>query len=214
MLFSESIPDKLQEYPNVTSFMAVLDGMQDFKNEVIAESFRVNNSAILMDKKWLLKKLEEFGITNIPLDYPIQILRQYLLNVDTICGTRGSKIGIELYCSVLSLGEVTIDDSQFYSEPQIILLDSIEQGYILENSSDKVLYLTDNNDLINPEVPISITIKSRFFNGSYESEAALIKSYLQNNIITQLGFSNSRVNFTFQSADEFYFHRLLNPYFV
>ena len=99
MLFSTSIPDKLREHPNVSAFMDVLDALQNFKTEVIADSLRVDNAAILMDRKWLIKKLEEYGVTDLPLNYPIQILRQYLLNVDNVCRTRGSKIGIELYYS-------------------------------------------------------------------------------------------------------------------
>ena len=62
MLFSTSIPDKLREYPNVSAFMDVLDALQNFKTEVIADSLRVDNAAVLMDRKWIIKKLEEYGV--------------------------------------------------------------------------------------------------------------------------------------------------------
>lgn len=215
MLFSTSIPDKLQEYPNASAFMSILDALQDFKTEIIAGSFRVDNSAVLMDRKWLLKKLDEFGVTDMPLDYPIQIMRQYLLNVDTVCRTRGSKKGIELYCSLLSFGEVTVDDSNFYKDTELLLLDSTIQGYITEDNSYVNFFICEDNSIIEPSVSLTITIKSRYFNGQYPDEAKVIKSYLESTIGNQLGFSpNKKVTFKYQSRSEFYFHNLLNPYFV
>lgn len=215
MLFSTSIPEKLQEHPNVSAFMSVLDALQDFKTEIIAGSFRVDNAAVLMDRKWLLKKLDEFGVTDMPLDYPIQIMRQYLLNVDTVCRTRGSKKGIELYCSLLSFGEVTVDDSNFYKDTELLLLDSTIQGYITEDNSYANFFICEDNSIIEPSVSLTITIKSRYFNGQYPKEAMAIKVYLEGTIGKQLGFSpNKEVIFEYQPRAEFYFHNLLNLYFV
>lgn len=215
MLFSSSIPDKLFEHPNVSAFTGVLDALQDFKSGIIADALRVDNFALLMDKKWLLKKLEEFGITDVPLDYPIQIIQQYLLNVDTICGTRGSKIGIELYCSLLSLGEVEVDDSNFYKEPTLLLLDSPLQGYITDDNSYNSFFLCEDNSLIEPLKSMTITIRSKYFNGNYPNEAQLIKSYLESSISRQLGFSpNREITFNYEESEDFYYHKLLNTYFA
>lgn len=214
MLFSDSIPEKVKSYPNVAAFMGVLDELQNFKTEIIADSLRVDNSAVLMDRKWLLKKLEEYGVTDIPLNYPIQIIRQYLLNVDTICRTRGSKIGLELYVSLLSLGEVTIDDSYFYQDSNILLLDSVSNGFVTENSSSDKFYLVDDNSALNKKSSLRIIIKSKFFNGKYPEEAELIKSYISSSIKHNLGFSNVLLTFQYITNSEFYFHKLLNSYFV
>lgn len=213
MLFSDSIPEKVKSYPNVTAFMDVLDELQNFKTEIIADSLRVDNSAVLMDRKWLLKKLAEYGVTDIPLNYPIQIIRQYLLNVDTICRTRGSKIGLELYVSLLSLGEVTIDDSYFYKDSNVLLLDSVSNGFITESSSNKFYLMDDNNDL-NKKSSLRIIIKSKFFNGQYPDEAKLIKNYIISSLKRNLGFSNYLLTLQYIKNSEFYFHKLLNPYFV
>lgn len=214
MLFSTSIPDKLQEHPNASAFMRVLDALQDFKTEIIAGAFRVDNAAVLMDRKWLLKKLEEFGVTDLPLDYPIQIIRQYLLNVDTVCRTRGSKIGVELYCSLLSFGEVTVDDRNFYADSRVLLLDSTTNGYITGDNKANIFYLTGDNSLLNTETTLGITIKSRYFNGDYPAEAQLIQNFIRDSIGRNLGFSNAKVIFTFEGRKDFYFHKLLNQYFV
>lgn len=194
--------------------MDVLDALQNFKTEVIADSLRVDNAAVLMDRKWLIKKLEEYGVTDLPLAYPIQILRQYLLNVDTVCRTRGSKIGIELYCSLLSLGEVTVDDSKFYMDSDVLFLDSSDSGYIIENNDATTYYLTDSNVTFKKESVLKIVIKSKFFDGKHPTEAQLIQNFLKSSIKRNLGFSKVNVTFTFTSRDEFYFHKLLNRYFV
>lgn len=214
MLFSDSIPDRLQEQPNVSAFTRVLDGLQNFKTEVISDSLRVGNFALLTDKKWLIKHLEEFGVVNLPLDYPMQILQQYLLNVDTVCRTRGSKIGLELYCSLLSLGEVVIDDSRFYAESSLLLLDSPTQGFITEDNKDKVFFLCDDSK-IESTAYLTVTIRSRYFNGDYPNEAKLIKGYIEGNIGRQLGFSPEKaITFNYEENSDFYYHKLLNNYFA
>lgn len=214
MSFSSSIPDKVQENPNVSAFVSILDALQNFKTEIIADSLRVDNAAVLMDRKWLLKKLSEFGISDIPLGYPIQIIRQYLLNVDTVCRTRGSKIGTELYCSLLSFGEVSVDDSSFYVDPEILLLDSLSTGYITDDNSELFFYLTDDTDNIRSKSSLKITVKSKYFNGNYPAEESLIKGYLQSTIRRNIGFSGSDVIFDWEGRSDFYFHELLNPYFI
>lgn len=194
--------------------MDVIDALQNFKTEVIADSLRVDNAAVLMDRKWLIKKLEEYGVTDLPFTYPIQILRQYLLNVDTVCRTRGSKIGIELYCSLLSLGEVTVDDSKFYMDSDVLFLDSSDSGYIIENNDATTFYLTDSNVTFKKESILKVTIKSKFFDGKHPTEAQLIQNFIKSSIKRNLGFSKVNITFTFTSRDEFYFHKLLNRYFV
>lgn len=215
MLFRTSIPDRLQEHPNVSAFVSVLDALQSFKAEIISESLRVDNYALLMDKKWLLKYLAELGFTDIPLEYPTQIIQQCLLNADTLSRVRGSKIGLEFYCSLFSLGEVTIDDSEFFRDPMLILLDSPLHGYLTDDNSTYDYYLCDNSANVEPSVNLTVTIKSRFFNGDYPKEEALIKSYIETNIGKQLGFSpNREITFYYLQNTDFYYHKLLNPYFV
>lgn len=215
MSFKDSVPTRLSEYPTVMAFMDVLDGLQEYKDAIISEYVRMNNYGLLTDKKWLLRKLEDYGITGIPIDYPVPIMQQLLLNADTICGTRGSKIGIELICSVLTLGEVSVDDSNFYTPPKTLLLDSTVQGYVTNDSTSDKYYLCGDSDDINPATSLSINIKSEYFSGKYPAEADLIKSYLWSSIGNWLGFSpNRKVSIKYQSRDGFYFHKLLNSYFI
>lgn len=215
MSFKNSIPDQVLEYPDVSKFSDVLDSLQQYKQSIIAETLRVNNPALLMNSNWLLKKIGDYGIANLPLKYPLPILQQLLLNVDTLCRTRGSKIGIEFYCSLLSFGEVSINDSEFYSFPKAIVLDSVVQGYITEDNSKSIFYLVSDTTDLNQKVTLEITIKSHYFNEYYPEEASVIKEYIDKNINYQLGFSpDKEVKITYLSRSDFYFHKLLNPYFV
>lgn len=215
MLYSDNIPERLKEYPEVTRFISVLDALHEYKQEIIGSSLRVNNFAVLTDKKWILKKLGDFGITNIPYDFPLSILQQLLLNVDTFCRTRGSKIGLQFYLSVLTLGEVIIDDSEFWDYPKFLILDSPAQGYITSDNSQTKFYLTDDSSILNSKMILGITVKSHYFNGDYPEESMLMQSYIKENLSTQLPFSpNREVSFKWEPRDDFYFHELLNPYFV
>lgn len=214
MLFSDCLPEKLKDHSFTSAFMSVLDSLQNLKSEIIAESLRVDNFAILTDRKWLLKKLEDFGVTNIPIDYPIQSIQQYLLNVDLLCRTRGSKLGVELYCSVLSLGEVIVNDENFYVEPNFLVLNSEKYGYITSDNAKSIFYLVDDNDL-EPLAELSITIKSKYFDGSHPIESKIIKEFLEQSINEQLWFTpKKKVTFTYLPREDFYYHKSLNTYFI
>lgn len=215
MLLSDRIPERVQEYPTTKSFIEVLDALQEFKTELIAKALRVNNIAILTDKEWLLKRLAEIGVEGFPRDYPIGIMQQYLLNADTVFGTKGSKIGVELYCSLLSLGEVTIDDNEFYAPSKILILDSKVQGHIIEDSTSNVYSLCEDNDIMWQAVSLKVHIKSKYFDGNHIKEERVIKDYLRKTLSDHLGFSPEKnITFTYQPREEFYYHKLLNSYFI
>ena len=208
MLFSNNIPDKLQEYPTVSAFVSVLDSLQNYKSEIIGDSFRVHNPAVLMDRKWLLKKLYDLGVTDFPEDYPLEIIQQFILNAETVFRTRGSKIGLELYCSILTLGSVSIQDSEFYEESSTIQLDSFSQGYITGDNSNKSFYIVSDNSEINPETSLSVEVSTPF------SDNDVVKDYLKNTIRSQIGFGNVTISLSFKPLNTKFYHKLLNPYFI
>lgn len=215
MYIKDLFPDRLQEFSNPNNFAEVMDSLQQYKQEIVSESLRVYNPALLTDKKWLLKRLSDYGITDMPIELPLIIIQQYLLNSDVIFRTRGSKIGIELYCSVLSLGEVTVDDSDFYYFPKNLVLSSTVQGFITDNSEGDQFHLVGDTGILDNVSSLVITIKSKYFNGNYPDEAKYIQQYLKDSINANIGFTTKKdVTFVFESNTEFYFHKLLNPYFV
>lgn len=215
MSFRENIPNIVSEHSNTSAFIDVLDGLNDYKTSIISEYIRSCNPALLTDKKWLIKNLSDYGITNIPLELPTNILIQMLLNADVICRTRGSKIGLELYCSVLSLGQVTIDDSEFYSAPEFITLDSNIQGFVTEDTDHSTLYIVDDTNIAEPEGILNVTISSKYFGGTtYAEEAEVIKTFIETTLPKHIGFSpRTTINYTYTLRSAFYYHELLNPYF-
>lgn len=172
------------------------------------------NPSVVSNKTWISKLLSEYGVDCIPMEMPFPIMQQFLLNADIILGLKGSKKGIELFCSVLSLGEVSIDDSNFYKDSQLLILNSSHYGSIIDSSDDKELYIVGDSNIINPAATLNVTINSKYFDGSYPSEATLIKNTIKTSIGSFMGFSpNKVINFTYGSRTSFYYHNLLNSYF-
>ena len=188
MLFSNSVPEVVLESPNTAAFIKVLDKLQEYKSLLIADALRSNNYAALNDKKWLLKHLSDFGVNDVSTEFPLAVIQQLLLNVETLFRTRGSKVGLELFCNIFSLGEVEIDDSKVYVDPVNIILDSTVQGYIVGSKKDKFFYLVENNDLLNPKTSIKVIIRSKYFDGNHQKEAEVIKKYIKDNMRYWLGF--------------------------
>ena len=208
MLFNTCIPEKVQEYSNVSAFVKVLDSLQNYKREIIGQSLRVNNPAVLTDRKWLLKKLDEIGVKDFPENYPLEPMQLFLLNADTIFRTRGSKIGLELYCNVLTLGQVDYIDTDFYKDLSIIQLDSPIQGYITADNSKDIFYLASDSSEVNPEVSLVVSINTPFYNND------VVKKYLKDTLKRQIGFGNAEITLRFSDSDKRHYHKLLNPYFV
>lgn len=213
MKFSDYIPEAVVEGVN-GGFYEVLNGLHKYKEEEVSKTLRVNNPALLNDNKWILKRLEDYGFDNIPYEMPTAILQQVLLNVSTLLRTRGSKIGVQLFCSVFSLGEVEIDDSEFYSQGLALIPDSPSQGFITDDSENNVFFLIDDTDVLTSSEPLNIEISSAYFSEDSLS-AQVIKDFLKSSIDEWLGFNpEKQITFTFKDRDFFYYHKLLNSYFV
>lgn len=213
--FADSIPSVALQNPQTSQFVQVLDGANEYKRNAMATALRANSFGVLTDRKVIHRHLNDFGIV-LPMDYPMEILMQVLLNADTFCGTRGSKIGLIFFLSVLSLGEVIIDDSMFYKMPDYLILDSLTNGYIAIDTDLPYFNLISDESSLATTQDLDIVIKSKYFNGNYPDEAAIIQSYLNEETISkQLWFTyNLNLTIDFQTRSEFYYHNLLNRYFV
>lgn len=213
-LFSQSIPDRILENPNASQFVQVLDALQLEKQKILADSLRVYNPALYTDNKWLLKRLDDYGVRDLPMEYPFQCLQQYLLNAGKIFALRGSTLGLQLWVNVLCLGECDVVATNMYNEPQYIVLDDLAAGFLCSDN-DFPRYIVSDSLELNPTGSLSITIKSRFFNGQYPQQATIIKEYIQAHIKDFLGFTpNITINITWQSRSTFFYHSELNQYFV
>ena len=158
MSFKSNIPEQVLAHPKARKFVSVMDGVNEVKSDIIFTSLRAYNPALLLDKNWLLKRLGDYGVDFIPMEFPLPVIQQFLLNADIILGTRGSKKGVELFLSVMTLGTVSVNFNSFYADPQVLLLNSLIQGHIVGDTTDPKFYLIGNSDIINPAVTFSATI--------------------------------------------------------
>lgn len=208
MNFSDNIPERLVAVAP-SKFVQVLDGVQNEKQLIIASALRENNPLLLNDPKWLILRLADYGLTGIPQELPVVILQQVLLNAGTLLRLRGSKMGLELFCSIFSLGEVTYDDSAFYALSQVIWPNSIIEGFITADNVNPYFHLLDDSDQIAVVNPLDITIETPFYNNE------VVKSFIEIGLSAWLGFSPGlSLSFTWIERDSAYFHPLLNSYFV
>lgn len=211
MMFSDCIPERVKERVN-SRFFDVLDSLLAFKEAEVMRTLRVHNPALLNDNKWILKKLADYGLTGIPQELPTAVLQQVLLNVGTLIRTRGSKIGVELFCSVFSLGEVHLDDSDYYTESGMLIPNSNVQGFITADSEGPFFFIVDKTEDLVSVDPLLIDISSVYFSTEYSE---VIKTFLEEAINSWLGFNpGKKVLFTFAERETPYYHKLLNSYFV
>lgn len=214
MLFSQSIPDMVLENSAASKFVSVLDSLQEVKQGIISDAVRSFNPILCMNEKWLRKYLTDYGFSDIPKGFPVRVLQQLLLNADTIMRLRGSKLGLEFFLSVCSLGVATIDTSGLYKPLELVFLDSTNYGYITSNNSDSRLFLCDNN-VLSESSQLLITLRSKYFDERHTTEADAIMRYLQAVIPTYIGFSNDlTISWSFQDRSKFYYHGLLNPQYI
>lgn len=212
MAFKDSIPERVLENTTVNNFVEVLNGLHDYKKGIITASLRAWNPAVFMSKQWLNMRLQEYGVS-LPYELPIQVMQQFLLNINEIFRLRGSKLGLEFWLSVITLGEVTVGDSQYWDELVYLSPNSKTRGYITCDNENPFYYLVSDSSQLHRALSLSITIKTPF-NTDATIKAALV-SYITNTIRSQLGFpETATINVTWQTRGGQYFHRLLNPYFV
>lgn len=212
-MFIDSFPAEVLKHKDTNSFVHLLSELHNYKQECLAEALRYPNAALLMNKVWLSNKFRDFGM-EVPIQLPIGILQQAYLNISTLFDLRGSKIGIQFYCSVFSLGEVTIDDSDFYHRTQMVVPNSSTNGFLTADDELPYFYLVSDSDQIKEPELLDITVRSIYFDGNHTAEAEAIQKFLTTTIDSWLAFSDAEVTFTFQSNTEPYYHNLLNPYFV
>lgn len=163
MLFSEFIPTEVKDQELTYKLISVFDRLQAYKESIIYGALRTTNNALIDNKIWLIKKLGDFGFENIPYELPLLVLQQLLLNANKLNSLRGSYAGVELFVSIITMGEVTLDTSEWVQNSQQLIPNSLKQGYIVEDSSKPVFYVVDNNDILKQDNKLTITVKSPYY---------------------------------------------------
>jgi len=216
-MFRNKIPEVvLMENPEASAFVDVLDGLQEYKTENINKALRVYNPILSLDKKWLIKQLEEFGVFNFPDTIPMEILVQFVGNISSIMGLRGSKLGVEFVCSLLTFGEVTVTDSTYYSAPKLFLLDSQNSALAVDDTADPRLYLVTNTSDLKDNKTVTIAIESPLWSiGASEEIQEIVSGFLEQFLTTYVPFSDSpTITVTYTARAEKFKHSLLNSFLI
>lgn len=216
-MFRNKIPEVvLTENPEASAFVDVLDGLQEYKTENINKALRVYNPILSLDKKWLIKQLEEFGVFNFPDTIPMEILVQFVGNISNIMGLRGSKLGVEFVCSLLTFGEVTVTDSTYYSAPKLFLLDSPNSALAVDDTTDPRLYLVTNTSDLKDNKTVTIAIRSPLWStGASEEIQEVVSGFLEQFLKAYVPFSDSpTITVTYTARAEKFKHSLLNSFLI
>lgn len=171
-----SIKDSLPDFlvgTDAYKFANVIDGVNQFKQTEIANTLRIYNPLLATSPLWLAKRLTDYGFF-IPTDYPWQPLQALLMNVHSVTKLKGTEMGLKMLIELLTLGEVTLDFSNFIADATALYPNNLDGfGIITGNDYTQTQnYLVDSTDTFQPPTELTITIKSAYANNN------VVKSYL------------------------------------
>lgn len=229
MNYTYNIPESILENPPTAKLVSVLDGLDRHKKGLIGEYLRYWNPITLNDKKWLVEKLHDFGFSETSEELPMIVLQQVLLNADVIAGTKGSLMGVQLYCSAFSLGDVVITPEKLDFETWNTLMpNDLIRGFVTGDNINTEYYLVSKTEDFLLLGDLHIDVKSRFFkepiyDGKIDEYGSMVKEdfstiiydFLNLNIRNQTIFGaylDHKIDTL--PRDEFYFHELLNKNFI
>lgn len=185
--FKGSVPDAVKESPDVNGLLTVLDALYTYKKYLINKGHRVYNPVLLTNKDYLRQMVNEQGYPEVPFDFPKIILDNMWLCAEDVMLLMGSKIGLKYLLRVLTCGNVTTGEGDFYPKDDYIVLSDLESGYLPSDQDiidEEQLYLFDG--LINfTGGNLDIVIATPFHNNQS------IKDYINSNIRRFLGFSDN-----------------------
>ena len=203
MNYTSQIPEEIpNENPYARKLMAVLDGVEDYKQSEIDTALRFYRGPINFNLLFLRKELNlTYGFPTIPADFPKDVLDALKLSAEDINATRGSKIGLELWLWCLTFGAITIDDVGFYPLPQYLQLDTFDLSYLDQFTPNVAtsppaipdLFLFDDVSQMGQSV-LTIDIATK-----YDTHPS-IPAYITTHIKKYIGFVTSNavitINFT------------------
>ena len=214
MRFSNSIPEEVLGNPNTLAFIALLDELQVYKQEIITGCIRSGNPAVCTDKRRLLTYIEDFGFSGIPEFLPLACIQQFALNMDVVLRLMGTLKGLELLCGSLVLGTATFDTSGFSVPFDFLFPNSIYDGFVTNtNDSSTFRYLVDTDEFNRPRY-LGATISSKVFNEISSDDREVLVDFLRAAIDRYLGFHpNCTISIATATLSEYVYPQDFNEYF-
>lgn len=209
MKFSERIPVSHRQSPHTDAYIKVLDGTQEYKEQLIFKASRFYDAILLTDKTSLRKLINSFGWYPVPEDFPKKILDNIIRTIGSIAYLRSSKLGLEHWLRTLTCGNVSFDDSEFYPKPSYIIPSDYEAGYLFTEADYPVdtLYLFDGTDVFAPRFLI-VYISTPYW--KLES----LRKYIEDNITKYIPFVDEGTTITINlSPGDFEKNQIAYQYF-
>lgn len=147
MQYRNQIPETLlSDNTQLDNFVSVLDGVEVYKTGIVEKAIRFNKAPLLMDLSWLRKKAEDLGWPPVPADFTKEQLDAMILNAEHVMALKGSKMGGVYWLWAITLGNVTVDDTDFYPQGEFIIPSDDYYGYLSHIQSLQAydLYLFDD----------------------------------------------------------------------
>lgn len=169
----DSIPTFLKG-TDAAKFASVLDGVNQMKQVEIANTLRIYNPLLLTETKWLSKRLTDYGFY-VTKEYPWQPLQALLMNVHSVTRLKGTRVGLKTLLMLLTLGDVSIDLSNFMVNPDALYLNSLDGDGIItgDDSSNVQMYLVNDRNVYEPPRSLTISIDTVYANNS------VVKAYVE-----------------------------------
>lgn len=204
MLFSDFVPEGLKVHTPVENFLKVLDGLQFYKEQEIYKSTRIYNAVLNTNLAHLRKVLSRYGYPEIPEDFPKEILDNMYLNAENVFRLQGSKMGLDYLLRVLTCGEPTINDADFYPKASYIIPGDLDAGYLFapQDYPLNTLYLYSGVDNYLPRF-LYISIATPYHN------LQSLKKYIETNIYRFITFTDENTTVSITLTEGAY---VRNPY--
>lgn len=196
---------------NPEKYLTVLDGMLDFKLDLLRKALRVYCPPLLTSLPYLRRRAEDVGWYNVPYDFPKLILDAMILNAEAVFSLAGSYKGLDYWLRILTQGAPTVTGLLLPQERYIIPGDQL-RGYMSHESNwNGESFLTLFSGELHDVQPgtLSVSVATPYYN------LASLQKYIETTIRQMLGFTSSRTTITITLVQGPYVpNPHANPYFV
>lgn len=198
------VPEDFREgYPE--DFMTVLDGVYDFKRDVVRRASRIYCPPLSMNTAYLRKAAQNLGWPTVPDDFSKLVLDAMILNAEGVFSQAGTYQGLDYWLRVLTQGEPVYEGALLPKERYIVLHDSLRGYFSGASNWDGTGFLSLFSGAATDVVAgsLALTIATPYW------QLASLKTYIEQTLRQILGFTGDHTVLTVTLTEGPY---VVNPY--
>lgn len=193
------------------AFLKVLDGVYDFKRDVVRKASRIYCPPLAMNTAYLRKAAQDLGWPTVPEDFSKLVLDAMILNTESVFSQAGTYRGIDHWLRVITQGEPTYAGRLLPKELYIVLNDSLRGFFSGSDNWDGTHFLSLFSGSPVDVIPGNLAIQIAT---PYAAQLS-VKTYLEQTIRQMIGFTNDLTRLTVTLVPGPYVvNPYANPYFV